>query len=72
MEAARFQDEQKVVITNEDTVFMAKSALYASNTDTLQASSVGVTLLQSKELGEDISVVSTYDGEWHPTDGVKK
>ena len=72
MEAARFQDEQKVVITNEDTVFMAKSALYASNTDTLQASSLGVTLPQSKELGEDISVVSTYDGEWHPTDGVKK
>jgi hypothetical protein len=72
MEAARFQDEQKVALANDDTVFMAKSALNASNTDTMQASAVGATPPQPKELGEEIIVVSTYDGEWHPTDGAKK
>ena len=72
MEAARFQDEEKVALANDDTVFITKSPLKPGNTDTMQSSSAAATLPQSKELGEEIVVVSTYDGEWHPTDGAKK
>ena len=72
MEAARFQDEERIALANDDTVFMTKSSLNPANTDSMQTSSAAANLPQSKEFGEEIVVVSTYDGEWHPTDGAKK
>lgn len=72
MEAARFQDEENVARSNDDTVFMSKSALNQSNTDSSQSSPIEVSIPDSKEIGEDVVVVSTYDGGWHPTDGTKK
>ncbi|TSA41818.1 MAG: response regulator [Verrucomicrobiales bacterium] len=72
MEAARFQDEEKVARASEDTVFMSKTALKTNSTDQPQPPSTPVSIPDMKELGEDIVVVSTYDGEWHPTSGPKK
>ena len=72
MEAARVQDEEKVTRASEDTVFMSRSAVKATNTDQMQSSSASSSIPDAKELGADIVVVSTYDGEWHPTDASKK
>ena len=72
MEAARVQDEEKVTRASEDTVFLSRPAVKSPNTDQMQSSSVSSSVPEAKELGADIVVVSTYDGEWHPTDVPKK
>ena len=72
MEAARVQDEEKITRASEDTVFLSRPAVKPTNTDQVQASSASSSVPDAKELGPDIVVVSTYDGEWHPTDVPKK
>lgn len=61
MEAARLRDEQRPVPPGDDTVVMPKPPAIVESMES------GI-----KDLGEDIVVVSTYDGEWHPVDGSKK
>lgn len=61
MEAARLGDEQRGIRAGEDTVILPKPPI---PTEPLES---GI-----KDLGEDIVVVSTYDGEWRPVDGSKK
>lgn len=62
LEAARLGDEQKVIRAGDDTVILPKPP--APVVEPLES---GI-----KDLGEDIVVVSTYDGEWRPVDGSKK
>lgn len=63
MEAARLRDE-KSVHASDDTVLLSRRAPEQLPIDNLESS--------IKDLGEDIVVVSTYDGEWRPVDGSKK
>jgi CheY-like chemotaxis protein len=69
MEAARLRDEEKSLRAGDDTVVMPKRAPESASAATLATENPEAVL---KELGEDIVVVSTYDGEWHPVDGAKK
>lgn len=86
MEAARMSDEAKVVRANDDTVLMNKASMdgkppapvsIASPSDSAPPEKPtgpgsGVEDTGYKELGEDIVIMSTYDGKWHPLDGSKK
>ena len=83
MESARKRDEEKSVRAAEDTVAMTKppqssppSANPSAPEEVPPPSPVPLaTDAAIKELsdqGDDIIVVSTYDGEWHPTDGPEK
>ncbi len=63
MEAARLSDE-KSNRPSDDTVIMPRSTAEPSPAENLES---GV-----KDLGDDIVVVSTYDGEWRPVEGSKK
>ncbi|MGC3958318.1 MAG: response regulator [Verrucomicrobiota bacterium] len=64
MEAARLRDEQKAIRASDDTVIMPKRTADQPLSENLESG--------FKELGEDVVVVSTYDGSWHPVDGAKK
>jgi CheY-like chemotaxis protein len=63
MEAARLSDE-KSILPSDDTVMMPRRTAEPPPADNLES---GV-----KDLGDDVVVVSTYDGEWRPVDGAKK
>lgn len=73
MEAARQSDENRLARPEDDTLVITKP-----NTDTQTSAMLGsnrsaITEDNSfKELGEDIVVVSTYDGKWHPVEGSKR
>lgn len=75
MEAARRADEDRIAHPGDDTVVVAKTNL--DSTPVPQGAS-GEKAPPSpddnsfKELGEDVVVVSTYDGKWHPVDGAKR
>jgi len=81
MEAARASDEAKGVMASEDTVLIkrdsatTKSPAVAGPTDsaTVPAKPSGKAEEPGyKDLGEDIVIVSTYDGNWRPVDGSKR
>jgi len=81
MEAARASDEAKGVMAGEDTVLIkrdsatTKSPTVAGPTDsaTVPAKPSGKAEEPGyKDLGEDIVIVSTYDGNWRPVDGSKR
>jgi len=62
MEAARLSDE-KSVRTSDDTTIMSRHAAEPPPAENLAS---GV-----KDLGDDVVVVSTYDGQWRPVEGSK-
>jgi CheY-like chemotaxis protein len=62
MEAARLSDE-KSILSTDDTTIMSRPA--AEPPAEIQTSGV-------KDLGDDVEVVSTYDGQWRPVDSAKK
>jgi len=80
MEAARVSDEAKGIQASEDTVLLrkaeTKSPQLAPTDSALSALPSGTTPGEEdtgyKELGEDIVIISTYDGNWHPVDGSKR
>ena len=86
MEAARRSDEARVVKPSDDTVLMVKPTTEAKSRlpepssspaapaapDKTSAASPGLEEGGYKELGEDIVIISTYDGNWHPVDGSKR
>lgn len=71
MEAARVQDEENVAGMSDDTVLMSKSVVKPTNTDQLQSSPQSVDASDVKGFTEDVVVVSTYDGGWHPAGAPK-
>jgi len=73
MESARKRDEEKNILVAEETVLMTKpappvpsSAVPPENKPTSPVTN------EPSAPGDEFIVVSTYDGEWHPTDGDKK
>jgi CheY-like chemotaxis protein len=88
MEAARMSDEAKVVRATDDTVIVNKASLEnkpaapaatplsadpGSSGKPLNANTSGESQDSDyKELGEDVVVISTYDGKWRPVDGSKR
>ncbi len=77
MEAARVTDESRLARPEEDTLLLPKPP--PANTDSKSAANLAngkPSVLPDdnsfKELGEDIVVVSTYDGKWHPVEGSKR
>jgi len=75
MEAARMSDEAHLARPGDETVIVPKPTVEAK--PTLPAASIEKPTSQVedtsfKELGEDIVVISTYDGNWHPVDGSKR
>jgi CheY-like chemotaxis protein len=69
MEAARMRDEANTVRASEDTVVIAKSP---ANPKPALAPPANTGDTSYQELGDDIVIVSTYDGDWHPVEGSKK
>lgn len=63
MEAARLSDENSIR-TNDDTTIMSRPA---AEPPPAEKQEPGV-----KDLGDDVVVVSTYDGQWRPVDRSKK
>ena len=70
MEAARARDEDRIRHAEHDTVHLTRPE--TSSVSTHQpASATDNTRDEIKTLGDNIVVVSTYDGEWHPAGGTK-
>jgi CheY-like chemotaxis protein len=57
MEASRQRDEERAVCATADTIHLTKNSPSANEA--------------LPDFGEEIVVVSTYDGQWHPIDGKK-
>lgn len=73
MEAARMSDEAKISRASDDTVVLIKPPAEtkpAAAPSLAEKSTVEETGF--KELGDDIVVVSTYEGKWIPLDGSKR
>jgi CheY-like chemotaxis protein len=66
MEAARASDEETVLITKASVPQSAPAQPAAPKTPPPAAADG-----QHMVVGDDIVVVATYDGKWHPTDGPK-
>jgi CheY-like chemotaxis protein len=73
MESARLCDESRQGCSSADTVMLTKPAtpLPTDRADQALATSA-LDLNKLCDLDESFVVVSTYDGEWHPVDGVKR
>lgn len=69
MEAARRCDEETVLVAKDPTESTTKPS--APNPDLAAPNPVSAEEGHA-ELGQDIVVVATYDGKWHPVDGGKK
>jgi CheY-like chemotaxis protein/pSer/pThr/pTyr-binding forkhead associated (FHA) protein len=69
MEAARFFDEETVLIKKTAPVASAPAAKPAPPE---QTKNPPVPESEHVALGDDIVVVATYDGKWNPADGGKK
>jgi CheY-like chemotaxis protein len=69
MEAARVRDEEKSLCESSETIVITQrpEAPLASAPISIEGLDAGI-----RDLGEDVVVVSTYDGEWRPVDGGKK
>ena len=84
MESARKRDEERNVLAAEDTVVITKSPSQSTpppeqvppakpaDTEKPVPPSPDAAIQELSAQGDDIIVVSTYDGEWHPTDDGKK
>ena len=78
MESARKRDEDRNVLAAEDTVVITKPPpeqvppAKPDATDKPVPPSTDAVIHDLSAQGDDIIVVSTYDGEWHPTDDGKK
>jgi CheY-like chemotaxis protein len=72
MEAARMRDEAHTVRASEDTVVIPKSPATPKPATPAPAPPANTEDTGYQELGDDIVVVSTYDGDWHPVEGSKK
>lgn len=75
MEAARVNDEARLARPGDETVLLtrpAASAKPAMPSASIEKPQPPVEDTSFKELGEDIVVISTYDGNWHPVDGSKR
>jgi CheY-like chemotaxis protein len=72
MEAARKRDEATTLRASDDTVIVPKSPTNPRAGEPTPALPNDAGESGYKELGEDIVVVSTYDGNWHPVEPPKK
>lgn len=75
MEAARLSDEAHLARPGDETVIIPKLAAEAKSATSPSPIEKGSPALEDasfKELGEDIVVISTYDGKWHSMDGSKR
>jgi CheY-like chemotaxis protein len=73
MESARLCDESHERRAGADTVMLTKPATPLPTDRADQAlPTPTLDLNQLRDLDESFVVVSTYDGEWHPVDGVKR
>lgn len=74
MEAARLSDEARIARPGDETVIITKPVADAAKGVPPAPEKPAPQGVDSgfKELGEDIVVVSTYDGKWHPVDGSKR
>jgi len=61
IEAARVRDEEKEAQESADTIHLARQPVAPSAPQS--------QLADSPDIGEELIVVSTYDGKWHPVDG---
>jgi CheY-like chemotaxis protein len=71
MEAARARDEEKSARESSETVVLTKRPSESVPNGPTKPPGEGLDS-GIKDLGEDIVVVSTYDGKWHPVEGGKK
>ena len=62
MEAARLRDEERTALSIAETMFLDRAALAEKKSATPDA---------EPAIGEELVVVSTYDGQWHPVTGDK-
>ena len=77
MESARKRDEERNILAAEDTVIITKPPEQVPPAkpdapDKPVAPSTDAPVHDLSAHGDDIIVVSTYDGKWHPTDDGKK
>lgn len=75
MEAARMSDEAHLARPGDETVVITKPAVdskIAMVAGPVNQPSAIMEDTSFKELGEDIVVISTYDGKWHSMDGTKR
>lgn len=71
MEAARARDEDRISRADEDTVHLTKPETIATSKHAGDSHAPDGVRDEIKTLGDNIVVVSTYDGKWHPAGGVK-
>jgi len=84
MEAARMSDEARSMRATEDTVLVSKTFLEAKSASAPPAPPAAASVERPlasnptgddtgyKELGDDIVIISTYDGKWHPVEVSKR
>ena len=71
MEAARVHDEATQARANDETVLLTRQAAGLAGIDSRESANLPAAIQDQKGFGEEVVVVSTYDGEWHPTDRSK-
>lgn len=71
MEAARVHDEATQARANDETVLLTRQAAGLAGIDSCDSANLPAAIQDQKGFGEEVVVVSTYDGEWHPTDRSK-
>ena len=71
MEAARVHDEATQARANDETVLLTRQAAGLAGIDSRDSANLPAAIQDQKGFGEEVVVVSTYDGEWHPTDRSK-
>ncbi len=75
MEAARMSDEAHLARPGDETVMLTKLPTEPRPmpiSTPAEKSDAPVEDTSFKELGDDIVVISTYDGKWHSLDGTKR
>ncbi len=72
MEAARRRDETASNHAPEDTVVIVKSPPNLKSMAATPAPLAAADNLDYQVPGADFVIVSTYDGKWHPVEGMKK
>lgn len=71
MEAARVHDEAQQARAKDDTVLLSRQGAVPVGSDSRVVANHFPAVSDSKEISEELVVVSTYDGEWRRTDGSK-
>jgi CheY-like chemotaxis protein len=67
MESARMHDEERNARANEKTAFVTRAAVETKRTADGAPKPGNSEKLELPEMGNDIVVVSTYDGKWKPS-----